>query len=83
MDKGKIYASDYAKMDSDVILGGGTDDTEALQEVLDKALEWGRLHLVVDGAALVRGLVVHSNTTIECMDKSCGFYLADHSDCAV
>ena len=83
MNRYMVYASDYVKMDSDVILGGGTDNTEALQEVLDKALEWGRLHLVVDGAALVRGLVVHSNTTIECMDKSCGFYLADHSDCAV
>ena len=83
MNRYTLYASDYAKMDSNVILGGGTDDTEAIQAVLDKALEWGRLHLIVDGAALVKGLKVHSNTTIECMDKSCGFYLADHSDCAV
>jgi len=79
----KVYASEFACMDSDVIHGGGTDDTEALQAVLDKALEWGRLHLIVDGAALIRGLVVHSNTTIECMDKSCGFFLADDSNCAV
>lgn len=83
MSKYVVYASDYAALDSDVICGGGTDDTEALQAVLDKALEWGRLHLIVDGAALVRGLVVHSNTTIECMDKSCGFFLANNSDCAV
>ena len=79
----KIYASDIAKLDSSVISGGGTDVTDLLQAVLDKAPEYGRLHLIMDGAALVRGLKVHDNTTIECMDKSCGFYLADNSDCAV
>ena len=79
----KIYASDIAKLDSSVINGGGTDVTDLLQAVLDKAPEYGRLHLIMDGAALVRGLKVHDNTTIECMDKSCGFYLADNSDCAV
>ena len=26
-----IYASDYAKLDSNVITGGGTDETEILQ----------------------------------------------------
>lgn len=79
----KIQASDIVKLDSNVITGGGTDVTEQLQAVLDKAPEYGRLHLIMDGAALVRGLKVHDNTTIECMDKSCGFYLADNSDCAV
>lgn len=78
-----IYASEYAKLDSNVMTGGGTDDTEVLQGILDKALEWGRLKLVMDGAALVRGLKVHSNTTIECMNKGCGFFLADNSNCAV
>ena len=78
-----IYASDYAKLDSNVYTGGGTDQTEILQGLLDRALEFGRIRLVMDGAALVRGLKVHSNTTIECMDKSCGFFLADDSDCAV
>ncbi len=78
-----IYASDYAKLDSNVYTGGGTDDTEVLQSLLDKALEWGRLKLVMDGAALVRGLKVHSNTTIECMNKGCGFYLADNANNAV
>jgi len=34
-----VYASSYAKLDSSVIDGGGTDDTEALQAILDKALE--------------------------------------------
>ena len=78
-----VYASDFAKLDSNVYVGGGTDDTEVLQKALDLALEWGSLHLIVDGAALVSGLEVHSNTTIECLNSSCGFYLADNSDCPV
>ena len=72
-----VLASTTAKLDSNVIIGGGTDDTEAIQQVLDRALELGSLTLVMDGAALVRGLRVHSNTTIVCLSPSCGFYLAD------
>lgn len=78
-----IYASDYLKLDSDVYTGGGTDETELLQSLLDKATEWGQLRFVMDGAALVSGLKVHSNTTIECMNKRCGFYLKDGSNCAI
>ena len=63
-----------AKLDSNVETGGGTDDTDILQAVLDKAIEWGSLHLIVDGAALTAGLRVHSNTTIECLNQSCGFF---------
>ena len=82
-NKFTVYASDYARLDSNVYTGGGTDDTDALQAVLDKAAGWGRLRLVMDGAALVRGLKLYSNTTIECMDKDCGFFLKDQSNCAV
>ncbi len=71
-----VYASTYANLDSDVREGGGTDDTEVLQAILDKAPKWGGLRLVMDGAALVRGLDVPSNTTIECQTKDCGFFLA-------
>lgn len=78
-----FYASDYACLDSDVICGGGTDVTEALQALLDQAPICGGVRLIMDGAALVTGLKVYSNTTIECLDKDCGFYLADHSNCAV
>lgn len=78
-----FYASDYARLDSNVITGGGTDETEILQQLLDKAPELGHLTLIMDGAALVHGLLVHSNTTIQCMDKTCGFFLADHADCAI
>jgi hypothetical protein len=79
-----IYASQTgAKLDSNVISGGGTDDTEVLQAVLDRAEELGGLHLVMDGTALVRGLHIHSNTTIECLNQSCGFFLAAQSNCSI
>jgi hypothetical protein len=69
-----------AKLDSDVTKGGGTDDTALIQGILDRAPKLGSLKLVVDGAILVKGLKVHSNTTIECLGSNCGFFLADHSD---
>lgn len=76
-----VYASRCgARLDCNVWTGGGTDDTAALQAVLDRAPQMGHLHLVIDGAALVRGLDVHSNTTIECLNPACGLYLADGSD---
>lgn len=83
--KGKItvYASDYCVLDSDVMNGGGTDETEIIQAILDKAYDWGGVCLIMDGAALVRGIKVRSNTTIECLNSECGFYLADGADDAV
>ena len=69
-----------AKLDSDVTKGGGTDDTALIQGILDRAPKLGSLKLVVDGAILVKGLKVHSNTTIECLTSDCGFFLADHVD---
>ena len=76
-----IYASQTnAKLDSNVQAGGGTDDTLILQKILDLAPEYGGIHLIMDGAALITGLKVHSNTTIECLNKGCGFYLADHAN---
>ena len=69
-----------AKLDSDVIKGGGTDDTALIQNILDRAPKLGTLKLVVDGAILVTGLKVHSNTTIECLNRACGFFLADSSN---
>ena len=72
-----------AKLDSDVTKGGGTDDTQLIQEILDRAPKLGSLKLVVDGAILVKGLKVHSNTTIECLNRACGFYLADNSNCPI
>jgi hypothetical protein len=79
-----VHASQSgAKLDSDVNTGGGTDDTAALQRILDLAGEEGGVRLVMDGAALVTQLKVHSNTTIECLNKACGFHQAGHSDRAL
>jgi len=79
-----VYASQTgAKLNSNVYSGGGTDDTAILQRTLDSAQAGGGLHLIMDGAALVTGLVVHSNTTITCLNKECGFYQADHANQAI
>ncbi len=78
-----IRASEIgAKLDSNVYTGGGTDDTAVLQRALNEAKNGG-VHLILDGAALVSGLVVHSNTTIECPNKDCGLVLADGANDAI
>jgi len=78
-----VYASTVAVLDSNVRTGGGTDDTAALQAVLDRAKEEGGIHLIMDGAALVTQLVVYSNTTIECLNADCGFFQKEQSNCAI
>ena len=65
-----------AVLDSDVIHGGGTDDTAVLQSILDRARDKTQgVRLIVDGAALVRGLKVYSNTTIE---SGCGLWILSY-----
>lgn len=80
----KVYASSVAALDSNVLTGGGTDDTAALQAVLDEAKdgECG-IWLIMDGAALVKGLDVYSNTTIECLSRACGFFQIEDSNRAI
>ena len=75
----RIIASERVVLDSNVYTGGGTDLTAELQAILDLALDGG-VYLIMDGAALIHGLKVHSNTVIECANSSCGFFMADHSD---
>ena len=75
-----VYAGAYLKQDSDVHNGGGTNETALLQAILDKAEEWGGLTLEVDGAILTEQLILHSNTTIRCANRNCGFYQADRSN---
>lgn len=70
----RILASTVARLDSNVYAGGGTDDTAALQAVLDRAKTEGGVVLVMDGAALVSGLTLYSGTTIECLGPDCGFF---------
>lgn len=75
-----IYASSTsAKLDSDVRTGGGQDDTAPLQAALDQARS-GPLELIMDGAALVSGLTIHSHTTVRCVSSSCGFFLKKQSN---
>ena len=80
-----IFASRFgAALDSDVINGGGTDDTKALQAALDTAARAGHLRLVLDGAALISApLRIYSNTTILCPDRGCGVFLRAGSDCCM
>ena len=77
-----IFASRFgALLDSDVVTGGGTDDSDILQAALDTAKTQGHLRLVLEGAALIsRPLRIHSNTTILCPDKACGLFLKAGSD---
>lgn len=81
MKKRMVYASQVgAKLDSNVLTGGGTDDTAALQAVLDIAKDGNEgVCLIMDGAAMVTGLKIYSNTTIRCLDDTCGFFMAPHS----
>lgn len=79
----RILASEVAVLDSNVYTGGGTDVTAQLQAVLDEAAVCGGVHLIMDGAALVSGLKVHSNTTIECLTRDCGFFQTPHANCAL
>lgn len=71
-----------AALNSDLMKGGGTDDTAALQSILDRAKAGRAVHLVVDGPALVSGLEVYSRTIIECTSGG-GLYLKNGSDRAI
>lgn len=71
-----------AVLDSDLLRGGGTDDTSTLQKLLDVAKTGRAVHLLIDGPALVSGLNVYGHTTIECTAGG-GLYLKDNSDRAL
>lgn len=69
-----IRASKYLQLD------GVTDQTIALQGLLDQALTHGSITLLLDGMAAVTGLRLHSNTTLLCPDAGCGLFLLEDSD---
>lgn len=71
-----------AALDSDLMKGGGTDDTAVLQRVLDRAKKGRGVHLIIDGPALVSGIDIFSNSTIECTGGG-GLYLKDRSARAI
>ena len=55
-----VYASEAGcAMDSAFSIGGGTDDTSALQAILDQA-QTHPLHLVIDGFGLVSATLLTS-----------------------
>lgn len=76
---GYLRASEAgAALDADLMRGGGTDDTAVLQALLDRAADGRRIHLYIEGVALVSGLNVYGNTTVECASGG-GLYLKDGS----
>lgn len=70
-----VYASTVAVCDSNIDTGGGTDDTAALQAVLDSAGTLGGICLVMDkGCCAITQLVIRfSNTAIKAL-PGCGFF---------
>lgn len=79
---GLLASAAGAALDSNLMTGGGTDDTTALQRILDQAKDGRAVHLVIDGPALVSGLDVYGGTTIECTGGS-GLYLKDDANRAI
>ena len=78
-----VYASNNGVvMDSNLESGGGTDNTAAMQALLDLAPALGSVHIVNDGPALVGALNYHGNTTVECTGGG-GFYLKDATNRAM
>jgi hypothetical protein len=78
-----LYASHGgAHLDTDLIKGGGTDDTAVLQALLDRAKDGSPVHLIIDGPSLVSGLNAYGNTTIE-FTAGAGLYLKDNSSRAI
>jgi hypothetical protein len=77
-----LASSAGAHLNADLQKGGGDDDTQVLQRLLDGAANGRPVQLVIDGAALVSGLNVYGNTTIECTAGG-GLYLKDGSSRAI
>jgi len=71
-----------AHLDTHLLKGGGTDDTAVLQRLLDSASGGRPVHLILDGPALVSGLNIYGNTTLECT-AGAGLYLKDGSSRAI
>lgn len=64
---------------SNVVTGGGTDDTAVLQTALNTLTSNGGGVLIVDRACLTSGLQVGSNTTIYAPGRGYGFFLSSNA----
>lgn len=71
-----------AKLDSNLMKGGGTDDTAVLQKILNEAENGSPIRLIIDGPTLVSGLNVYGSTTLECIEGG-GLYLKTGSNRAI
>lgn len=68
---------------SNLVTGGGTDDTAIIQTALNGANNGtypNGLILIQDGVSLVTGLNIGSNTVLKCTSTAQGFYLANASN---
>ena len=76
-----VYASKSGcALDSNVDVGGGTNDTDALQALLDTVTTQGPTEIDIDGVARIsRPLVVHSNTRIRVLPNG-GVFMDANSD---
>lgn len=78
-----VYASELgASLNTNLVSGGGTDDTAIIQIALNLASTGIPLKLVMDGPALVGPLNIYGNTTIECLAGG-GFFLRPASNRAL
>lgn len=68
---------------SNVLSGGGDDDTEVIQNVIDYAIQTGGCTFIVDGAFLISGIEIGSNCYLKGLGENTGFYLADGSNTAI
>lgn len=76
-----VASENGAVLDSNLQTGGGTDDTAAIQVILNQATN-GPLELIMDGPALVGPLNIYGNTVLRCLPGA-GFYLKDGSNRAL
>lgn len=72
-------ASATCALDSNLVSGGGTNDTAALQALLNQIESEGGGVLELDGVALVTGLDIGTNTHLRCL-PGCGLFLASGSN---
>lgn len=80
--KRTILASSTCSLNSNIDIGGGTDDTVALQALLDQGGdEDSHLEVVLDGVALISDTLKMSSYTRLSIPANCGIYLNDASHC--
>lgn len=88
-----FYSSASCAVNSNLLTGGGTDDSKCVQGLLNTIAAAGGGELIQDGPSLISGvnvlggstgqttaLQISANTTLKCQGNGSGFYLADNSN---